>query len=70
MVGQSGVDKRSYSSKNLPQWISKVSAWAQGRDARTTSFRTSWKSFGQPVLVERTKGRATPLCRSIRCLWR
>ncbi|MCT9872601.1 hypothetical protein N7568_24835, partial [Paenarthrobacter aurescens] len=29
LVGQSDVDKRSYSSKNLPLWVSKVSAWAQ-----------------------------------------
>ncbi len=57
LVGQSDVDKRSYSSKNLPLWVSKVSAWAQSETRGVTSFPTRWRSFAQPVLDERTKTR-------------
>ena len=29
IIAQSGVNKQSYSSRNLPNWLAKVTAWAQ-----------------------------------------
>ncbi len=54
IVGQSDVDKRSYSSKNLPVWVNKVSFWAQ---SETCDYQVPAElaRFAQPVLDEKTK---------------
>ncbi|MBK4785595.1 MAG: exodeoxyribonuclease V subunit beta [Pantoea sp. Pent] len=59
LVGQSDVDKRSYSSKNLPLWVSKVSAWAQSETA-DYQIPAELARFGQQVLNEKTKKGAPP----------
>jgi len=59
MVGQSDVDKRSYSSKNLPVWVSKVSVWAQS-ETRDYQVPAELARFGQQVLDEKTKKGQPP----------
>ena len=54
LVGQSDVDKRSYSSKNLPVWVNKVSFWAQS-ETQDYQVPTELGRFGQQVLEEKTK---------------
>lgn len=54
IVAQSDVDKRSYSSKNLPVWVNKVSFWAQ---SETCDYQVPAElaRFAQQVLDEKTK---------------
>ncbi|ORM70358.1 exodeoxyribonuclease V subunit beta [Pantoea wallisii] len=58
LVGQSDVDKRSYSSKNLPVWVSKVTHWAQS-ETQNYQVPPELARFGQQVLDEKTK-KGTP----------
>ncbi len=51
LITQSGVDKRSYSAKNLPHWLEKVTAWAATDDYR---FPRELEKFRQSVLLEKT----------------
>lgn len=59
IIANSGVDKRSYSSKHLPNWISKVSQWAT---SETLDYQPpkELERFGQQVLVEKTKKGEAP----------
>lgn len=59
IVEQSGVDRRSYSSKNLPNWLSLVGAWAQ---TETTSYQLpdALSRFSQTVLEDKTKKGEVP----------
>ena len=54
IISQSDVDKRSYSSKNLPVWVNKVSFWAQ---SETCDYQVPAElaRFAQQVLDEKTK---------------
>ncbi len=54
IISQSGVDKRSYSSKNLPNWVSKVTQWAS---SETLDYQApkELERFGQRILDEKTK---------------
>ena len=58
LITQSGVDKRSYSKKNLPLWLESISQWA---NTNTQSLDTPEKlpKFRQDILEEKTtKGTA------------
>jgi len=59
IVSQSGVDKRSYSSKYLPLWVAKITQWA---NSETTDylFPKELERFAQRVLVEKTKKGEPP----------
>lgn len=59
IVGQSDVDKRSYSSKNLPVWINKVSLWAQS-ETGDYQVPAELARFGQQMLDEKTKKGSPP----------
>lgn len=59
IVSQSGVDKRSYSSKHLPNWLSKVGLWAE-QDTRDYQLPKELEKFRQSVLVEKTKKGEAP----------
>lgn len=54
LIAQSGVDKRSFSSKNLPVWITKVNEWAI---SETTSYclPEALSKFSTSFLVQKTK---------------
>ncbi|MCG7532102.1 exodeoxyribonuclease V subunit beta [Psychrobium sp. MM17-31] len=56
---ESGVDKRSYSTRNLPKWLDEVTDWAQ---QQTTSIilPKSLEKFDSAILVEKTKKGAAP----------
>jgi exodeoxyribonuclease V beta subunit len=60
IISQSGVSKQSYSRRNLPNWVTKVSAWANNA---TQSFQlpNELEKFKQSVLIEKTKeGKNAP----------
>jgi len=59
LVEQSGVDKRSYSSKHLPVWVSKVSQWAHS-DSSDYQVPPELARFGQRILDEKTKKGDAP----------
>jgi exodeoxyribonuclease V beta subunit len=58
-IEQSGVDRRSYSSKNLPNWLNIVGEWAQ---SETTSYQLpdALGRFSQATLDEKTKKGEPP----------
>ena len=59
LVESSGVDKRSYSSKHLPNWLEKITQWAQ---TVTEDYEVikDLERFGQRVLSEKTKKGEPP----------
>ncbi|MEJ5174892.1 exodeoxyribonuclease V subunit beta [Erwinia sp. MYb416] len=59
LVESSGVDKRSYSSKHLPNWLEKITQWAQ---AATEDYEVAkdLERFGQRVLSDKTKKGEPP----------
>jgi exodeoxyribonuclease V beta subunit len=59
IITNSGVDKRSYSSKHLPNWISKVTQWA-GSETLDYQLPKELERFGQQVLFEKTKKGEAP----------
>ncbi|TQI81944.1 DNA helicase/exodeoxyribonuclease V beta subunit [Serratia fonticola] len=59
LVSQSGVDKRSYSSKHLPNWLNKVGEWA-GQETQDYQLPKELDKFRQSVLLEKTKKGEAP----------
>lgn len=59
VIDQSGVDRRSYSSKNLPNWLSIIGEWAQ---TETSSYQLpdALSRFSQATLDEKTKKGEPP----------
>ncbi|MGB1296807.1 MAG: exodeoxyribonuclease V subunit beta [Psychrobium sp.] len=55
----SGVDKRSYSSRNLPKWLDEVTLWAQ-QPTTSASLPKSLEKFDSQTLTEKTKKGAAP----------
>ncbi|ACS86782.1 exodeoxyribonuclease V subunit beta [Musicola paradisiaca] len=53
LIGSSGVDKRRYSSRYLPLWLSNVTAWAQ-QPTRNYQLPKELERFGQRELNQRT----------------
>ncbi|WP_338577406.1 exodeoxyribonuclease V subunit beta [Erwinia sp. E_sp_W01_1] len=59
LIAQSGVDKRSYSSKHLPAWLDKLTQWAS-EETEDYSFPKELERFGQNVLLDKTKKGEAP----------
>ncbi|MBC3248704.1 exodeoxyribonuclease V subunit beta [Serratia fonticola] len=59
LISQSGVDKRSYSSKHLPNWLNKVGEWA-GQETEDYQLPKELEKFRQSVLLEKTKKGEAP----------
>ncbi|AHG19243.1 exonuclease V subunit beta [Chania multitudinisentens RB-25] len=59
LISQSGVDKRSYSSKHLPNWLHKVGEWA-GQETQDYQLPKELDKFRQSVLLEKTKKGEAP----------
>lgn len=59
LISQSGVDKRSYSSKHLPNWLDKLNEWAMA-ETLDYLFPKELERFGQRVLHEKTKKGEAP----------
>ncbi|MDF7671262.1 exodeoxyribonuclease V subunit beta [Orbaceae bacterium ESL0721] len=60
IINQSGVSKQSYSSRNLPLWINKITDWA---NTETTHFTlpSELVRFSQATLLAKTKeGKEVP----------
>ena len=58
-ISQSGVDKRSYSAKNLPKWIDEVTQWAQSPSSNL-AIPDNVARFDSELLSEKTKKGAVP----------
>ncbi|PHM39899.1 exodeoxyribonuclease V [Xenorhabdus mauleonii] len=59
LIANSDVDKRSYTKKNLPNWISKVSEWAK-LPTEDYQLPKELDKFCQSRLVEKTKKGSAP----------
>lgn len=59
IIDQSGVDRRSYSSKNLPNWLNLVAEWAQ-TPTRSYQLPDALSRFSQVALDEKTKKGEPP----------
>ncbi|MCX8579789.1 exodeoxyribonuclease V subunit beta [Gilliamella sp. B2717] len=60
IINQSGVSKQSYSSRYLPNWLSKVSQWANSATL-TFALPNELEKFCQSVLASKTKeGKIVP----------
>ncbi|MDA7746151.1 UvrD-helicase domain-containing protein [Psychromonas sp.] len=59
IIVHSGIDKRSFSKKNLPNWFGQVSAWALTTDLSLNVPNNLFK-FSQTELNEKTKKGAVP----------
>lgn len=59
IISLSGVDKRSYSSKHLPNWLEKINQWAAS-ETEDYAFPKELARFGQRVLLEKTKKEPAP----------
>ncbi|MCP1065038.1 exodeoxyribonuclease V subunit beta [Serratia symbiotica] len=59
LISQSGADKRSYSSKHLPNWLDKVGEWAM-KETLDYQLPKELDKFRQSVLLEKTKQGEVP----------
>lgn len=59
LISGSGVDKRSYSTKHLPNWLDKVGIWAE-QETGDYQLPKELEKFRQSVLFEKTKKGAAP----------
>lgn len=59
LIANSGVDKRSYSSKNLPNWLDKINLWAE---EETQDYRVpkALEHFTQSALHKKAKKGEPP----------
>ncbi|AWH89463.1 exodeoxyribonuclease V subunit beta [Limnobaculum parvum] len=60
LISQSGVDKRSYSTKHLPNWLQKVNLWAE-QETQDYQLPKDLNHFRQSVLYEKTKKGEAPV---------
>ncbi|QBH95613.1 exodeoxyribonuclease V subunit beta [Limnobaculum zhutongyuii] len=60
LISQSGVDKRSYSTKHLPNWLQKVNMWAE-QETQDYTLPKELNNFRQSVLYEKTKKGEAPV---------
>lgn len=58
-VTQSGVDKRSYSSRHLPNWLAAINDWAS-QPTESYSLPKDLERFRQSVLFDKTKKGQPP----------
>lgn len=60
LISGSDVDKRSYSSKNLPNWINKVTAWSE-EETLGYLLPKELNNFRQSIVDEKTKKGTAPV---------
>ncbi|MEQ9864257.1 exodeoxyribonuclease V subunit beta [Pectobacterium aroidearum] len=61
LISASGVDKRSYSSKHLPNWLQKVTQWAEQQPTLDYQLPKDLVRFSQQALIEKTKKGEPPV---------
>lgn len=54
LIDSSGVDRRSFSKRNLPKWLEEVTGWAQSKTL-DYSLPKNLERFSQSFLCEKTK---------------
>ncbi|WP_058913731.1 exodeoxyribonuclease V subunit beta [Entomohabitans teleogrylli] len=59
LISDSGVDKRSFSSRNLPTWLDKIGEWA-GQPTTSYQLPDPLGKFAQSFLDEKTKKGPPP----------
>jgi len=59
IITHSGVSKRSYTKKNLPNWLNQISEWAS-QSGNSLSLHDKLEKFSQAVLEEKTPKGAVP----------
>nr|WP_154324583.1 exodeoxyribonuclease V subunit beta [Pantoea sp. 201603H] len=59
LISDSGVDKRSYSSKNLPNWLEKIRQWVE-EETLDYSVPKDLERFAQSTLRDKTKKGEVP----------
>lgn len=59
IITHSNISKRSYSKKNLPNWLDQISCWAFVVDS-SLNMPKNLSKFSQKVLYEKTPKGATP----------
>ncbi|MDA9557689.1 exodeoxyribonuclease V subunit beta [Vibrio sp.] len=59
IIRQSGVDKRTYSSRNFPNWLNAVSDWAQS-ETQNYAVPEQLSRFSQEMLIEKTTKGEVP----------
>ncbi|OVZ79445.1 exodeoxyribonuclease V subunit beta [Yersinia kristensenii] len=59
LISRSGVDKRSYSARYLPNWLEKVGLWAE-QETGDYQLPKELEKFRQSVLLEKTKKGEAP----------
>ncbi|CNH50892.1 exodeoxyribonuclease V subunit beta [Yersinia pekkanenii] len=59
LISRSGVDKRSYSTRYLPNWLEKVGIWAE-QETGDYQLPKELEKFRQSVLFEKTKKGVAP----------
>lgn len=60
LIKDSDVDKRSYSSRNLPNWLAKVTEWAE-QETEDYQLPKALDYFRQSVLQDKTKKGQPPV---------
>ncbi|WP_225181399.1 exodeoxyribonuclease V subunit beta [Pectobacterium aroidearum] len=61
LISASGVDKRSYSSKHLPNWLQKVTLWAEQQPTLDYQLPKDLVRFSQQAFIEKTKKGEPPV---------
>ncbi|MGA9606166.1 MAG: exodeoxyribonuclease V subunit beta [Rouxiella badensis] len=59
LITQSGIDKRSYSSRYLPNWLAAIGDWSS-QPTESYSLPKELERFRQSVLLEKTKKGEPP----------
>ena len=59
LMEASGIDRRSYNSKHLPNWLEKITQWAQ-QETQDYEVPKDLERFGQRVLRDKTKKGEAP----------
>ncbi len=59
IIVESAINKKSYSSRNLPNWLNKVTDWALS-PTQTFELPPALTHFSQSVLISKTKEGGTP----------
>ena len=59
VINASGVDRRSYNSKHLPNWLQKITQWALS-ETLDYAICDDLPRFGQQTLVDKTKKGEPP----------
>ena len=61
LIEKSGVDKRSYSSKHLPNWLDSIAVWV-AEETQGYTVPKDWRAFVRACCWRKPKGRTAASC--------